>query len=366
MRTLESLRNSCVDKDSIITFEQSTQSTELILPTTPINCSLLSHVIESGFYLLSCRIMFQFDQTAPLFSHDKVYTAIKMLYHVPGNSNYSEYVDITNAYASTNSDNVFIIDIKKPIYILPNSGNFNLQFFPQNFSGNEEPVSTSGTSSAGVDENFKLVEWDDDFVWDDKLTLNNFTSGSDIEDHLIETHLCDFIIVNSDSHFSASVQFQCFLPTAFPDESLPAGIYKAGTIPTCHLIIKTETGTEISRNTTSSGSYQTFLDIATTIDTLGTYSLYASGACHTTYTQIGNYGYIDLLVSRCGGGSKNSLNHSTAKSTASLRSPVFKQLTIDGTTTEVGTYLSQTMAAGVHNLPNYSLVESSLTLRRIF
>jgi len=175
-----------------------------------------------------------------------------MLYGIPGDSNYSEYVHITNAYASNDADNVFIIDIKKPIYKLPNLGIFNLQFFPQNFSGNEEPVTTSGTSSADVDENFKLVEWDDNFIWDDKLTPNNFVSCSDIKSHLIETHMCDFIIVNSDSHFSASVQFQCFLPTAFPDESLPGGIYKSGTIPTCHLIIKTETGTEISRNTSSS------------------------------------------------------------------------------------------------------------------
>ena len=179
-----------------------------------------------------------------------------MLYGIPGDSNYSEYVHITNAYASNDADNVFIIDIKKPIYILPNLGNFTLQFFLKNFSGNEEPVSTSGTSSVGVDESFKLVEWDDNFIWDDKLTPNNFVSGSDIDDHLIETHLADFIIVNSDSHFSASVQFQCFLPTAFPNESFSAGIFKLGTIPTCHLIIKTETGTEISRNTSSSGSYQ--------------------------------------------------------------------------------------------------------------
>ena len=78
MRTLEPLRNSCVDKDSIITFEQSTQSTQLILPRTPMNCSLISRVIESGFYLLSCRILFQFDQSATLFPHDKVYTAIKI------------------------------------------------------------------------------------------------------------------------------------------------------------------------------------------------------------------------------------------------------------------------------------------------
>jgi len=58
------------------------------------------------------------------------------------------------------------------------------------------------------------------------------------------------------------------------------------------------------------------------------------------------------------GGSRNSYNVSTAKSTASLRSPVYKQLTIDGTSTESGTYLSKTMAAGVQNLPNHSLVES--------
>jgi len=99
---------------------------------------------------------------------------------------------------------------------------------------------------------------------------------------------------------------------------------------------------------------------------LGTYSLYVSGSGHSTLSQLGNSGYIDLLISRCGGGSRNSYNVSTAESTASIRSPVFKQLTIDGTTTESGTYLSQTMAAGVQNLPNYSLVESSLSLRRIF
>ena len=157
MRTLESLRNSCVDKDSIITFEQSTdtQTTQLILPTIPINCSLLSRVIESGFYLLSCRILFQFDQSVAQFSHDTVYTAIKMLYHATGDSNYSEYVHITNAYASTNSDNVFIIDIKKPIYILPNMGNFALQYFPKNFKGSSDPIMAVGVHNL---PNYSLVE----------------------------------------------------------------------------------------------------------------------------------------------------------------------------------------------------------------
>ena len=163
MRTLETLRNSCVDKDGIITFEQSTDTltTQSILSTTPIMCSLLLHAVDSGFYYLSCKILFQFDQFVPQFPHDKVYTALKMLYGIPGDSNYSEYVHITNAYASNDTDNVFIIDITKPIYILPSSGNFTLQFPPQNFSGNEEPVSTTGTSSDGVDESFKSVEWDD-------------------------------------------------------------------------------------------------------------------------------------------------------------------------------------------------------------
>ena len=109
-----------------------------------------------------------------------------------------------------------------------------------------------------------------------------------------------------------------------------------------------------------------FLDISVILDIPGTYKLYASGAGHTSLSTVEQHGYTPLLVSRTKTGTKNVLNTDTAMATAALRVPVFTEIKIDGTTTESSTYLSQAVAPGVANLPNYTFKGGHLIMRRIF
>jgi hypothetical protein len=86
--------------------------------------------------------------------------------------------------------------------------------------------------------------------------------------------------------------------------------------------------------------------------------------------QIGNTrGVIDLLVSRTTGVTVNQFNTAdSALSYATIAEPVFQEISIDGTTSQSGTYLYQSISSGLNNLPNfkYNADRSSLELRRIF
>ena len=78
---------------------------------------------------------------------------------------------------------------------------------------------------------------------------------------------------------------------------------------------------------------------------------------------------IDLLVSRTTGGTVNQFNTAdSALSYATIAGPVFQEISIDGTTSQSGTYLYQYISSGLNNLPNfkYNADRSSLELRRIF
>jgi hypothetical protein len=78
---------------------------------------------------------------------------------------------------------------------------------------------------------------------------------------------------------------------------------------------------------------------------------------------------IDLLVSRTTSGTTNQFNTAdSALSYATIAEPVFQEISIDGTTSQSGTYLYQSVSSGVDNLPNfkYKADMSSHELRRIF
>ena len=369
MRTLQSLRDSCIDKDTVIKFiEVEGPSVHDQPPTSGITCFTYANSLEAGFYYITGELSIFYDKTNFTFPFSRVSTAFRLAYHnISQGTNYTEFIDVKNAYNNADDSYEISVNIQKPIYIEGNTGNFSLYIYPSNFAGTEEPVTTSGGSSNGFSQSFNLVEWDDAFNWSDVEVQNTYPGSGDIEGYLQETHLTDFTIDagKEGSHFGASVQFQAWLPNGFVNDGLPAGVFKSATIETCHLIIRDGNGVEISRNS-SSGSYRTFLDISVILDIPGTYKLYASGAGHTSLSTVEQHGYTPLLVSRTKTGTKNSLNTDTAMATAALRIPVFTEIKIDGTTTESSTYLSQAVAPGVANLPNYTFKGGHLIMRRIF
>jgi hypothetical protein len=138
-------------------------------------------------------------------------------------------------------------------------------------------------------------------------------------------------------------------------------------------------GVEVNRSSIASsnassvvGVYKSQLTISSHLDTR-TYILYASscGLCsggaksHTGNTR----GVIDLFISRTTGGTTNQFNTAdTALSYATIAEPAFQEIRIDGTTTHSGTYLYQSISAGINHLPKfkYNADMSSLELRRIF
>ena len=96
----------------------------------------------------------------------------------------------------------------------------------------------------------------------------------------------------------------------------------------------------------------------------GTYTVHVAGATLTTYENFGNHGWTGLLLSRMGTGTQNSLNTLTQKSIASLRTPVFQSIVIDGTTTTAGTYVAELIPKENTNSPtmkiNRNLTEAYL------
>jgi hypothetical protein len=94
--------------------------------------------------------------------------------------------------------------------------------------------------------------------------------------------------------------------------------------------------------------------------------LYSGGAL----AHIGNNrGVIHLLVSRTETGVKNTYNTAdSAISYVTLAEPVFEEIDIAGLTARSGTYLYQSISAGISHLLNFKFLsdESSLELRRIF
>jgi hypothetical protein len=87
--------------------------------------------------------------------------------------------------------------------------------------------------------------------------------------------------------------------------------------------------------------------------------LYSSGA----KSHIGNTrGVIELL-----GNTKIKYNTADLALTyTTIAEPVFQEISIDGTTTQYGTYLYRSISAGINHLPNfkYNADMSSLELRR--
>ena len=138
-------------------------------------------------------------------------------------------------------------------------------------------------------------------------------------------------------------------------------------------------GVEVNRSSIASsnassvvGVYTSQLTISSQLDA-GTYVLYASGCglySGGAKSHIGNTrGVIDLFVSRPTGGTVNQFNTAdSALSYPTIAEPVFQEISIDGTTTQSGTYLYQSISSGLNHLPNfkYNADMSSLELRRIF
>jgi hypothetical protein len=367
MRTLQTLRDSCIDTNDLKEFIVISGGQPVPYDNS-LNAFTLYNHIDSGFYYLSGKITLNYDKTNFTFTGSKVHTKIILTYdRIDKGSDWHQIIDITNSYDTYGPHLTLIIE--RPVYVYENTGNFKMLTLAVEFDGTEDPVSTTGGTSNGVNESFNLVEWDDSFSWDDTVITNSYPGSGNIEAFVNPSKLFDFVIgaEKDGAEFSASVQFTAWLPNGFPNDSLPAGVFKQAVIDTCHIIIENSSGVEISRRS-GAGSYRTNLDIAVVLNA-GSYSMYVSGAGYTTISAgIEQHGYTPVLVSRTASGIKNTLNTDSALGVASLRVPVFKEINIDGTTTASATYLAQSVPAGIQNLPDVSLVsdQSHMSIRRIF
>ena len=175
------------------------------------------------------------------------------------------------------------------------------------------------------------------------------------------------------------VQFQCFTESGYSGAGVSAGpVVESSALGACHLILLKD-GVEINRSSIASseggtivGVYKAPLSISSRLDE-GFYTLQASGCglySGGAMTHIGNdRGIINVLVSRTESGSKNTYNTAdSALSYVTLAEPVFQEVEIEGTTSETGTYLYQSLSSGVGHLPNFKFLgdDSSILLRRIF
>ena len=166
MRTLQTLRESCIDtndNNDFIVYDSIQFG-----PYMDIKAFKLSNQLSSGFYYLSGMIVFNYDKTNFTFPHSKVHNKITMTYSEPMVDDFSNQVvsviDVSNSYLPIDANNIAIV-IERQVFIKPNSGGFKLSFMAVEFDGTEEQVATTGGGSDGFSQSFNLVELDDSFFW---------------------------------------------------------------------------------------------------------------------------------------------------------------------------------------------------------
>lgn len=385
MRTLQTLRSSCVDGQKLIEYNMVEHANENG-GATALTVATHTEAIESGFYLLSGSIYFEFKTDNAYFPLSTVHEMFALHYTDTTNEPQTLVLDVTNSFVSaTATANAYTAGkwyVNKPVYIHENVGGFSVVMSATEFDGVNEPTHFTGSSSDGFQSTFKSFEWSDDLHWNDILLTNTNTTTSSVIESSLTQFTLSTIVVDADkagAMFNASVQFQCFTPIAYADAGVSAGpVDSFSSLGACHLILK-KNGVEVNRSSIASstassvvGVYKSQLTISSQLDA-GTYVLYASGCglySGGAKSHIGNTrGVIDLLVSRTTGGTVNSFNTAdSALSYATIAEPVLQEINIDGTTTQSGTYLYQSVSSGLNHLPNfkYNADMSSLELRRIF
>ena len=385
MRTLKTLRDGCIDGGKLVEYEM-VEDTNDHTGTTTLEVAKYDGMLESGFYLITGEIAFEFKTDQAYFPLSNVHEKFALKYTDQDSTTQEIVLDVTNSFVSTTPTTSNYTAgkyyINKPIYINDNVGEFNLVMGASEFDGVSEPVDFTGSDTSDFSSTFKSMEWSDDFTWNDKLLTNtNTTSGNVIESTLTTFTLDTFEIAsgNDGSIFNAQVQFQCFTESGYSEADVTAGpVIEDSALGACHLILS-KNGVEINRSSIASseggtivGVYKAPLSISSRLDE-GSYTLQASGCgvySGGAKSHIGNdRGIINVLVSRTEGGSKNTYNTAdSALSYVTLAEPVFQEVEIEGTTSETGTYLYQSLSSGVGHLPNFKFLgdDSSIQLRRIF
>ena len=366
MRTLSTLRNSCLDGQNTYECTMSTNTADVTGTSMFTVCSYTNQ-LDKGFYLMSGSVVFEYLQSKP-FPLSKVHEMLVLDYLTTDGSTKQLVIDLNNSFGTTNGSSHDYVaglwHINKLIYIDENVGSFKCVMVASEFDGANEEVILDDTSATSV-------VWRDDFAWDDVLLTNtNTTTDAVIEDSLTLVQLGEDIeVVSEGSVFNVSVQVQCFTEVGYADAGLSAGpVTLDSSLASVHLILKKNdvvvNESSIESALDSSGVYSSSLTIDAKL-VVGTYKLYASGCGYYSggaVSHIGNgKGIIDLLVSRTLGQAQNLYNEDASLSYASMAEPV-------ETTTEGGIFLSQTIAQGVQNLPPYKVVGdmSSMTLSKIF
>jgi len=385
MRTLKTLRDGCIDGGKLVEYEM-VEDTNEHAGTTTLEVAKYDSMLESGFYLITGEIAFEFKTDQAYFPLSNVHEKFALNYTDQDSTTQEIVLDVTNSFVSTTPTTSNYTAgkyyINKPIYINDNVGEFNLVMGASEFDGVSEPTDFTGSDTSDFSSTFKSMEWSDDFTWNDTLLTNtNTTSGNVIESSLTTFTLDTFDIASGKdgSIFNAQVQFQCFTESGFSDAGVPAGpVIEYSALGACHLILLKD-GVEINRSSIASsesgdivGVYKAPLSINSRLDA-GSYELQASGCglySGGARSHIGNQkGIVNVLVSRAGSGNRNQFNQEdSALSYVTLAEPVFEEVTIGGTTAETGTYLYQSISSGVGNLPNFKFLgdDSSIHLRRIF
>jgi hypothetical protein len=385
MRTLKTLRDGCIDGGKLVEYEMI-EDTDDHVGNTTLEVAKYDGMLESGFYLITGEIAFEFKTDQAYFPLSNVHEKFALNYTDQDSTTQEIVLDVTNSFVSTTSTSSNYTAgkyyINKPIYINDNVGEFNLVMGASEFDGVSEPTDFTGSDTSDFSSTFKSMEWSDDFTWNDTLLTNTNTSSGDVIESSLTTFTLDTFVIDSDkdgSIFNAQVQFQCFTESGYSEAGVSAGaVIVNSALGACHLILLKD-GVEINRSSIASseggaivGVYKAPLSISSRLDA-GSYTLQASGCgvySGGAVSHIGNdRGIINVLVSRTKDGTRNTYNtEDSALSYVTLAEPVFESVEIEGTTAQTGTYLYQSISSGVGHLPNFKFLgdNSSIQLRRIF
>jgi hypothetical protein len=340
--------------------------------------------IPKGYYIITYNIAFKYDQTGtfgiitPSSFHNNLEYKYSD-YEEADNNPIQFYFNIekTNSYRSSISSGIqkFHIESQKLIHITHDTKDLKMRMMLVQFDGKNEQVQVEGTSTDGIQETFSLVEWNHDFNWNDILLTNNVSvpgvEAKNVDQYLIQTSLFSFTVDagKEGSVIDIDVHFQAYASVEINDAGIEVGPLTTNINSTkINLFLKDASNNIIMQTSDiNPNDYIGVIKLKSVVDP-GTYTVYASGATKTTLENYNNHGWTGLLVSRSGTGVKNTLNTLTQKSIADLRVPVFSTITIDGTTTPSGTYLSQIILPGVTNAPHvaFDLDLTEAYLFRIF
>ena len=127
MRTLQTLRSSCIDGQKLIEYNMVEHADEKA-GATALTVATYTEAIESGFYLLSGSIYFECNTDNVYFPLSTVHEMFALHYTDTTNEPQSIVLDVTNSFVSTTATaNAYTAGkwyVNKPVYIHENVGGF--------------------------------------------------------------------------------------------------------------------------------------------------------------------------------------------------------------------------------------------------